>query len=283
MRESTCLVTGATSGIGEQIVIGLAARGADVLAVARSNERAAAAAARVRSHVPDARIETFTADLSSLSQIRALADQVRARRDRLDVLVLNAAVVRPRRELTGEGFEVDFVTNHLSPFLLTQLLVDLLRSSAPARVVTMSSSAHRRIKHLDLEGLPAGRGFRPMRTYETTKLLNVLFTAELARRLVGSGVTANAGDPGFARTALGRDATGTFGLFLKVARPFQLDPARAAATPLHLATAAHLDGPGGSFYAKCQPTPPSALAQDQAVARRLWELSETLAAKETAR
>lgn len=283
MREMTCLITGTTSGIGEQIAAGLAARGADVLTVARSADRAAQALARLRSRVPDARIETLTADLSILSQVRTLADQVKARRNRLDVLVLNAAVARPRRELTCEGFEVDFVTNHLSAFLLTQLLGDLLRSSAPARVVTVSSSGHRRVKHLDLDALPEGRNFHHIRTYETTKLLNVLFTAELARRLAGSGVTANAADPGFARTALGRDAPRVFGLFLKASRPFQLDPTKAAATPLQVATAADLHGVSGGYYANCQPTPPSDLAQDPAAARRLWQLSEMLTEKETAR
>lgn len=283
MQKLTCLVTGATSGIGEQIATGLAASGADVLAVARSAGHGAEAEARVRSRVPDAQIEMLTADLSALSQVRALADQVRARHSRLDVLVLNAGVTRPHRELTGEGFEVDFVTNHLSAFLLTQLLGDLLRSSAPARVVTVSSSGHRRVKHLDLDALPSGRNFHHIRTYETTKLLNILFTAELARRLSGTGVTANTADPGFARTALGRDAPGTFGRFLKLTRPFQRDPAKAAATPLHLATTSELDGASGGYYANCRPTPPSALAKDQAAARRLWELSELLTAKETAR
>lgn len=272
----TCLVTGATSGIGEQIAAGLAAQGADVLAVARTAERGEEAEARIRSRVPEARIEMLTADLSVLGQVRRLAERVTARRDRLDVLVLNAGVARPRLELTADGLEVDFATNHLSPFLLVDLLGDLLASSAPSRIVTVSSSGHRHVTDVDFDALPTGRDFHHMRTYSTTKLLNVLFTMELSRRLAGTGVTANAADPGFARTALGRDAPGGFGLFLKVARPFQLDPAKAAATPLHLAVAPELADVSGGYYAKRRPAATSKLAQDRDAARRLWDLSATL-------
>lgn len=280
----TCLVTGATSGIGEQVVTRLAAVGADVLGVARTAERGYGAETRVRSRAPDARLQYLSADLAELGQTRALADQVTALRDRLDVLVLNAAVARPRCELTAEGFEVDFATNHLSGFLLTQMLGDLLKRSAPSRVVTVSSAAHRHVTDVDLDALVTGRSFHHMRTYSTTKLLNIWFTRELDRRVGVHGVTATAADPGFARTRLGRDAPGAFGWFLTAARPFQLDPLRAATTPVYLATADELTGVGGGFYTKCRATAPSALAQDAARAGRLWELSETLTrTEETAR
>jgi len=223
------------------------------------------------------------ADLAVLSQVRRLADQVAARRDHLDLLVLNAAVARPRRELTPDGFEVDFATNHLSAFLLTSLLTDLLVCSAPSRVVAISSSGHRHVKRLDLDALPTGRDFHHLRTYSTTKLLNILFIIELSRRLADRGVTANAADPGFVRTALGRDAPATFGLFLKAVRPFQLTPRSAAATALHLATGPELDSVSGKYFGKCQPVTPSALAQDQDAAKRLWDLRETLTAQGAAR
>ncbi len=268
----TCLVTGATSGIGEAVATRLAATGARVVAVARDAARGADAAARIRSRVPAARIDPLTADLSVLARVRELAAQVRARYERLDVLVLNAAVARPRLERTDDGFEVDFATNHLAPFLLTRSLRDLLAG----RIVVVSSSGHRHVKELDLDALPDGADFHHLRTYSATKLLNILFTAELSRRLGGSAVTANAADPGFARTGLGRDATGAFRLFLAAARPFQLSPDRAATTPVHLATSPAVAGVTGAYFEKCRPVEPSALARDRELAGRLWTLSERL-------
>lgn len=277
----TCVITGATSGIGEAIATRLASQGADVLAVARTAERGHAAAARIRRHVPGAQIEVLTADLAVLDQVRALADQVIARRARLDVLILNAAVARPCRELTAEGIEVDFATNHLSAFLLTQRLQKLLSASAPARIVTLASATHRHVKEIDFEALATGDNFHHMRTYSTTKLLTVLFTAELACRLEDSAVTANAADPGFVRTALGRDAPGAFGLFLKVTRPFQLTPSKAADTPVHLATAPDLAHVSGGYFSKCRPANPSDLATDPGAAARLWDLSTELVTRST--
>lgn len=279
----TCLITGATSGIGEAIATRLADDGADVLAVARTVERGDAAAARIRRAVPGARIEFLTADLAALDQVRSLAREVITRRPRLDVLVLNAAVARPRRELTVDGFETDFAVNHLSAFLLAAQLRDLLCASAPARIVTVASDAHRQVEEVDFDGLPAGEDFHHMRTYSTTKLLTLLFTAELARRLAGTSVTANAADPGFARTGLGRDAPGAFGLFLKLARPFQLTPARAAETPVHLATAPDLAQVSGGYFRKCRPVDPGGPATDPTAAARLWDLSSDLVTRKATR
>lgn len=275
-RQMTCLVTGATSGLGEETATQLTGLDVHVLAVARNGDRGEAAAARIRQRVPGARITVLTADLAVLGQVRDLAVQVLDRCDRLDVLVLNAGVVRPRRELTVDGLEVDFATNHLSPFLLTQLLGDLLAASTPARVVTVSSSGHRHVKAIDFNALPTGTDFHPLRTYSTTKLLNIMFTTELSRRLAGSGITANAADPGFVRTALGRDTTGAFGMFLKAMRPFQTRPDKAAATTVHLATSPAVADTSGGYFTNCQPTAPSALAQDRVAAQRLWTLSTQL-------
>ena len=278
-----CLVTGATSGVGEAIATKLAAQGAQVLAVARSTERGEAAVARIRHVVPDALIEVMAADLSVMGEVESLADRVTGHWGRLDVLILNAGVARPRRELTPDGLEVDFATNHLSAFLLTQRLRDLLCASAPARVVTISSSGHKHVKAVDFDGLATGENFHHMRTYSTTKLLTILFTTELARRLEGSGVTANAADPGFVRTRLGRDAPPAFGLFLKAARIFQLCPEKAATTPVYLATSPEPAGDSGRYYAKSRPTTPSSLAQDQTAAARLWSLSNGLLTRKAQR
>lgn len=180
---------------GQRNLIG-AACGARVLLGARSADGGRAAASAIRSRVPEADLEVVAADLSDMRQVRSLAEQVRQHTTRLDGLVLNAAEVRTRRELTSDGFETNFATNYLSGFLLTHLLLPLLTSSAPARIVALSSSNHAHIKHLDLDVLPTGEDFNHMRTYSTTKLLNVLFVVEFARRVHGAGVTANAADPG---------------------------------------------------------------------------------------
>ncbi len=271
------MVTGATGGIGEAITTKLADQGARVLGVARTHERGEAALARIRRRVPDALVEMLVADLSDLAQVANLAEQVTSQVKRLDVLILNAAVARPRRELTTDGFEVDFATNHLSGFLLTHRLQKLLRTSAPARVITISSSAHRHVGQVDLDALITGRDFHHLRTYAATKLLTIWFTTELARRLAGTGITAYAADPGFVRTGLGRDAPGGFGLFLRAVRPFQRNPAKGASTPLFLATSAEVaDTTSGGYFADCRPTETSALAQDSAAAGQLWALSSQL-------
>lgn len=272
----TCLVTGATSGIGEAVTTMIAARGARVLAVARTAERGDAALTRIRRRVPDAQVEVLVADLSVLAQVADLAGQVIGRAGRLDVMILNAGVARPHRELTPDGLEIDFATNHLSPFLLTQRLRDLLRASAPARIVTVSSSAHRHVKSIDLDDLATGRNFQHLHTYSATKLLTVLFTTELGRRLADSGVSVNSADPGFVRSGLGRDATGGFGVFLKIMRPFQRSPTRGAATPLYLATAPEVADASGGYFANNRPAKTSPLAQDRATAQRVWDFSNEL-------
>lgn len=283
MTGLTCLVTGATSGIGEALTTMIAARGARVLAVARTAERGDAALTRIHRRVPGAQVEVLVADLSVLTQVADLAGQVIGRAGRLDVAILNAGVARPYRELTPEGFETDFATNHLSPFLLTQRLRDLLRASAPARIVTVSSSAHRHVKNIDLDDLATGRNFQHMHTYSATKLLTVLFTTELARQLAGSGVSVNVADPGFVRSGLGRDATGGFGLFLKMMRPFQRNPTRGAATPLYLATSPEVAGASGGYFANNRPAKTSPLAQDRATAQRVWDFSNELLTRRTPR
>jgi len=275
-EQKTFLVTGATSGVGHAITAQLAARGARVLLGARSVDSGRAAASAIRSRTPEADLEVVTADLSDMSQVRSLAEQVRQRATRLDGLILNAAEVRTRRELTPDGFETNFATNYLSGFLLTHLLLPQLTGSAPARIVALSSSNHAQLKQLDLDALPTGTDFNHLRTYSTTKLLTVLFVAEFARRVHGTGVTANAADPGFVRTNLGRHTTGLFGLFLTVMRPLQSPPAKAATTPVFLATAPEVATTTGGYFANSSPATPSPLAQDPAIARKLWDLSADL-------
>ncbi|MGH3762161.1 MAG: SDR family NAD(P)-dependent oxidoreductase [Actinophytocola sp.] len=275
-QKPVYLVTGATSGVGHASAAQLATRDTRVLLGARSADSGHAAASAIRARTPKADLEVVVADLSDMRQVRSLAEQVLRHTTRLDGLILNAAEVRTRRELGPDGFETNFATNYLSGFLLTHLLLPLLTSSAPARIVALSSSNHAHVKHLDLDALPTGTDFNHIRMYTTTKLLTVLFVSELARRAHGTGVTANAADPGFVRTNLGRHTTGLFRLFLTVTRPFQTSPAKAAQTTVYLATAPEVTTTSGGYFANGRPARPSPLSQDPAVARKLWDLSVDL-------
>jgi retinol dehydrogenase 12 len=277
MSGKTCLVTGATSGIGEETALRLATLGATVIIVARDAARGAAAAEEIHRRVPLARVETMTADLSSLAQVRRLAGEVQARCDRLDVLVNNAGVISMRRQLTADGFETTFATNHLGPFLLTNLLRGLLERSAPARVITVSSAAHRQVRTIPWDDLPRGAQAGQGQAYPLSKLLNILFTLELARRLAGTGVTANCLHPGFVRTALGRNVTGVLGAVVQLVTSFRPGPAIGAETSVYLASSPEVAGVTGGYFIKCKPAEPSALARDSQAAARLWALSEELA------
>jgi len=282
MEQTVCVVTGATSGIGMATASRLVSDGAHVVGVARTSESGNAALRTIRQQVSPARVEMVHADLSLMSDVTALAERLVREYQRLDVVVLNAGVVRPDREITPEGFETDLATNVLGPFLLTRLLRHRLIESAPARVITVTSSGHRGIKAVDLDALPTGVDFHRMRTYATTKLLNVLFSNELARQFAGTGVTANAADPGFVRTRLGRHVPGAFGLFLRATRPFQRSADSAAATIQFLATDPTVATTSSSYFVNCRPVAPSPLALDEDAARRLWNLCNTLTTQEKA-
>ncbi len=277
MSGTTCLVTGATGGIGKETALRLALLGATVVIVARDAARGAAAGAEITGRVPLAQVEVMTADLSSLAQVRRLAGDVLGRHGRLDVLVNNAGVISPRRQLTADGLETTFATNHLGPFLLTSLLRGLLERSAPARVVTVSSAAHKQAGAIPWDDLPRGAQSAQAQAYPVSKLLNILFTAELARRLAGNGVTANCLHPGFVRTGLGRDVTGVLGTVLPLILRVRPGPAAGARTPVYLASSPEVAGVTGGYFVNCKPAEPSALAKDTRAAARLWALSEDLA------
>ena len=277
MSGKTCLVTGATSGIGKQTALRLAMLRAAVIIVARDEARGEMAGDEIRQRVPLAQVQVLTADLSSLVQVRRLAEEILARHDRLDVLVNNAGVIMTRRQLTAEGLETTFATNHLGPFLLTNLLCGLLARSAPARVVTVSSAAHKQVRTIPWDDLPRGTQAAHGQTYPLSKLLNILFTVELARRLTGTGVTANCLHPGFVRTALGRDVTGVLGAVLRLVLPLQPGPATGAQTSVYLASSPQVAETTGGYFVKCKPAEPSALARDPRAAAQLWTLSEQLA------
>jgi retinol dehydrogenase 12 len=276
MTGKTCLVTGATSGIGKQTALRLAMLGATVIIVARDAARGAAAAGELRARVPSAQIETVNADLSSRAQLRRLAGEVTSRYARLDVLVNNAGVISTRKELTADGLERTFATNHLAPFMLANLLRGLLERSAPARVVTVASAAHRQVRAIAWDDLPRGAQSSPSQAYPLSKLLNILFTRELARRLTGTGVTANCLHPGFVRTSLGRDVTGVAGAAVQLALWLVPGPAAGARTPVYLASSPEVAEITGGYFVRCRPAQPSLLARDAAAAERLWTISAEL-------
>jgi NAD(P)-dependent dehydrogenase (short-subunit alcohol dehydrogenase family) len=276
MSGTTCLVTGATSGIGKETALRLALLGATVIVVARDASRGAAAEAEITGRVPLAKVEVMTADLSSLAQVRRLAGDVLGRHSRLDVLVNNAGVISPRRQPTGDGLETTFATNHLGPFLLTSLLRGLLERSAPARVVTVSSAVHKQVRAIPWDDLPRGAQSGQAQAYPVSKLLNILFTAELARRLAGTGVTANCLHPGFVRTSLGRDVTGVLGTVLPMILRLRPGPEAGARTSVYLASSPEVAGVTGGYFVNCKPAEPNALAKDTQAAARLWALSEDL-------
>jgi NAD(P)-dependent dehydrogenase (short-subunit alcohol dehydrogenase family) len=277
MSGKTCLVTGATSGIGKETALRLAMLGATVIIVARDAARGAAAGEEIRRRVPLAQVETMTADLSSLAQVRRLAGEVQARCDRLDVLVNNAGVISMRRQLTADGLETTFATNHLGPFLLANLLRGLLERSAPARVVTVSSAAHQQVRTIPWDDLPRGAQAGQGQAYPLSKLLNILFTLELAKRLAGTGVTANCLHPGFVRTALGRDVGGVLGTAVRLVARFRPGPATGARTSVYLASSPEVAAVTGGYFVRCELAEPSALARDTQAAARLWTLSAELA------
>ncbi len=276
MNGKVCVVTGATSGLGRATALGLAAPGAGVVIVGRDRERGEAVRAELEAAQPDAKPMLVLCDLSSQRQLRQLAATLRERLGRLDVLINNAGVDVGRRELTEDGLELTFAVNHLAPFLLTHLLTGLLEASAPARIITVSSGAHYQGK-LDFDDLQGERGFRGQRAYNQSKLANVLFTLELARRLDGTAVTANCVDPGWVKgTSLGRTASLGLKAMALAMWPVMLTPEQGADTIIWAAAAPELAAQSGRYFKKRKPHDPSKPAHDPELARRLWEESEKL-------
>ncbi len=271
MDGEVCVVTGATSGIGKATAIALARLGAQVVLVGRDRGRGELTAAELGAAGASPRLEI--ADLASMAQVRALAGRLGAL-ERIDVLVNNAGLMSGQRRVTADGFDEVFAVNHLAPFLLTSLLLGKL-TAASARVITVTSDAHAAAR-LDLDDPQLERGWDGWRAYANSKLANILFTRELARRLAGTAVTANCAHPGMVRTRFGREARLPMRAAVTLARPFMRSPQRGASTIVYLATSPELAGATGGYYVNRQRHEPSAAARDDATARRLWQLSEEL-------
>lgn len=278
VRGRTMLVTGANSGIGLETCVALARGGARVLATARDVERGRAAVQWIRSRAGSDAVELVPLDLASLASVRACAEDVRARTDRLDVLVHNAGGVVGARRETVDGFEATIGVNHLGPFLLTHLLAPVLLQAPAARVVTVASVAHRRAQ-LDLDDLMfERRPYQSMVVYGTSKLANVLFARELARRLAPAGITSTSLHPGTVRSGFGRDGDGHWLLRLgvRVAAPLFVDAERGASTSVHAAASPAMAGVTGAYLSRRRVVTPSAAARDDTLARGLWDRSAGL-------
>ena len=279
MRGKVCAITGANSGIGKETALALARMGATVVLVCRSKARGTAAVEDIKAQTGNDAVSLVVADFSSQHEVREAAAAIQEKCDRLDVLVNNAGVTPwERRETAENGLELVFAVNHLAPFLLTNLLLDQLKTSAPARIVTVSSGAHRRVS-LNFDDLQNEQRYVPFDVYSQSKLANVYFTHELARRLEGTGVTANCLHPGVVSTALFRHLPPWLGLAVKIARPLLLTPAQGADTVVYLAAAPEVAEVSGRFFERRVAVESSPKSYDPEAARRLWEVSEALTAQ----
>ncbi len=270
LRGKVAIVTGASSGMGKEIALALAGKAANVVMVCRDPGRGEAARADIQQKSGNSTVELLIADLSSQKSIHNLVHEFEARHDKLNILVNNAGVVLSTRVETADGLETVFATNHLAPFLLTNLLLPALKAGAPSRVVTVASSAESMGK-IDFEDLQSAKSFSEIRAYNASKLANVLFTYELARRVAGTGVTANAVEPGFIKTNL------------KVPFPFSLfsfmrrSVAEGARPTVFLASSGEVEGVSGTFFNnKGAAMESSKGSRDEAVAKRLWQVSTEL-------
>ena len=275
MNRKTCLVTGANSGIGKYTAIGLADLGANVVMVCRDAERGRAAREEIASATGNENIDLLIADLSLSHSIQQLAGTVLSRYDRLDVLVNNAGAYAATRTLTGEGLEQTFALNHLGYFLFTNLLLDLLKSSAPARIVNVASEAHRRSR-IDFDDLMGERSYKAFRAYGQSKLANIMFTYDIARRLEGTNVTANCMHPGVVATNFAHRDGGMVGFLIKTFGFLMRRPAKGAETAVYLASSAEVDGVTGRYFIDRKDVRSSAVSYDESAGRRLWQVSEEL-------
>jgi NAD(P)-dependent dehydrogenase (short-subunit alcohol dehydrogenase family) len=279
MDGRTVLVTGGNTGLGLETAVALARAGADVVITSRDSQKGESARAEIRGRSGRDAVAVMELDLARLASVREFAARFADDHDHLDVLVNNAGVMLSKRRETVDGYEMTFQVNHLGPFLLTNALRELLVAGDDARVVNVASAAHKSAgKGLDFDDLQATRRYRSYTVYARSKLANILFTRELARRWDDTGITANAVHPGFVASRFGRDGdSGRWSeLVFPLLRPFAHTPEDGARTQVYVASAPELAGVTGGYWAKSAPATPSAAAQDDAAAARLWEVSEQL-------
>jgi retinol dehydrogenase-14 len=278
MAGKTCLITGANSGIGKATSAALAGMGAKkVVMVSRDRTKGESARAEIleKSGRKNEEIELMICDLSSLKSVRGFAAEYKRMHDRLDVLINNAGLILAKRTVTEEGFETTFVVNYLSHFLLTNLLLDLLKASAPSRIINVSSDAHTG-GHMNFDDLQGETRYSGSRAYSQSKLAQILFTYELAKRLEGTGVTVNAVHPGAVATNWGRKSAGALSVVLAIFHPFELSPEKGADTVVYLASSPEVANVSGKYFTKRKAIESSLESRNEEDARRLWEVSEHL-------
>jgi NAD(P)-dependent dehydrogenase (short-subunit alcohol dehydrogenase family) len=269
------VVTGATSGIGLVTAQVLARQGATLIVVARNPERGAATVSRIQQETGNSAVELMVADLSTQAQVRQLASEIQHRFTRLDILINNAGALFAKRQLSEDGIEMTFALNHLAYFLLTNLLLDLLKAADSARIINVSSEAHRhgRLDFLDLQGQHRYSGWR---AYSRSKLANILFTYELVRRLEGTGIQANALHPGFVATNFGRNNRSITTVLFRILQLAAISPEEGAQTIIYLASSPEVKGVTGAYFVKQKAVRSSQASYDVAAAERLWQVSAEL-------
>jgi len=272
MTGKVCIVTGANTGIGKETALGLARLGATVVMVCRDRERGEAAQREIKQKSGNSNVDLMLCDFSSQNSIRQFVRDFTERHHRLDVLINNAGVVLRQHSMTEDGLESTFAINHLGYFLVTNLLLDVLKKSAPSRIVNVASTAHKYGK-LDISGWPTGRNYSSFGAYANSKLANVLFTYELARRLKGSGVTSNCLHPGGVGTNLFRGLPAFMQTLIKLVT---ISPERGARTSIFLASSPEVEGVTGKYFARSKQQQSSVASRDEEAANILWEVSAEL-------
>jgi NAD(P)-dependent dehydrogenase (short-subunit alcohol dehydrogenase family) len=283
VKNKVCLITGGASGMGRIVAKTLAEKGASTIIVDKDSENGEKTAAEITQSSTGNTTSFYQCDLALLKEVRELAQSLESALPKIDVLINNAGIIVEKREETLEGFERTFATNYLGHFLLTNLLLPQLKQSGSGRIISISSDAHKGCRRLDFDDLNNRKKWnKPSamagnRAYQSSKLCIVYFTHELARRLEGSTVTANAVHPGaFVDTNIYENMTGFFGLIMKLLKPFYLPVEKGAETALYLASSPEVEGASGNYFAQCTPKQSSKVSYDRAAARRLWSMSEEM-------
>jgi len=276
MKDKVVVVTGATSGIGEVAADRLAQKGARIVFVARDRERGEAARKHFRAIAGQSDHTVHYADLTKLADQKRVAKEIADSEPQIDVLINNAGAMFGSRQVTEDGLEKTFALNHMSYFTVTNILLDRLKATPGARIVSTASGAHVGNK-LNFDDLQSEKSYSPFAVYGRSKLMNILFTRELAKRLAGTGVTANCLHPGFVGTRFGDESGGLMSWVIKLGKNFALTPEQGAETIIYLASSDDAAGKSGGYYDKKQLTAPSRAAQSDADAKRLWDISAKIA------
>ena len=275
LKGKVCMVTGATAGIGIVTAKALAQQGATVIVAGRNKEKSVSTVDQIRKETENHDVEYILADLSVQKEVRKLADDFKSKFKRLDILVNNAGAVFDKRFETADGLEMTFALNHLSYFLLTDLLLDTIKASVPSRIINVSSDAHKGAK-INFDDIQGKKKYGAMRAYGQSKLANILFTYELARKLEGSGVTSNALHPGFVASSFGSNMRGAFRLILRFLQLFAMSSENGAETSIYLATSPNVANINGKYFVKKKEVRTSVKSYDKNIGEKLWKVSEEL-------